>query len=97
MGVWEGNLVAVWYPWVAIISALGIILTAAYVMRVTGLVFFGKYDEHKWHDMRPANALDKTALVMFCATMIVVGVLPTLMMNMIRAGTTPFIARLLGG
>ena len=97
MGVWEGNVVAVWYPWVAIISALGIILTAAYVMRVTGLVFFGKFDEHKWHDMRPANVLDKTALVMFCATMIVVGVLPTLMMNMIEAGTTPFIARLLGG
>jgi NADH-quinone oxidoreductase subunit M len=97
MGVWEGNAVAVWYPWVAIISAAGIILTAAYVMRVVGQVFFGKFDEHKWHHLPSINVLDRTVLVMFCAVMIVLGVLPTLMMNMIQAGTTPFIAQLLGG
>jgi NADH-quinone oxidoreductase subunit M len=97
MGVWEARGIAAWYPWVALLSATGIIVTAAYVLRVTGQVFFGKYEAGKWHDMRPVNILDRTAMVMFCGIMIVVGVFPPILMNMIQAGTTPFIARLLGG
>jgi NADH-quinone oxidoreductase subunit M len=97
MGVWQARDIAVWYPIVAIVSALGIVLTAAYVLRVTGQVFFGQYDEHKWHDMRPANVLDKTAIAMFCVILIVVGVFPMLLMNMINTGTAPLVALLQGG
>ncbi|HEY4689140.1 MAG TPA: NADH-quinone oxidoreductase subunit M [Anaerolineae bacterium] len=98
LGVWQGPAGAsyAWYPWIALISATGIVITAAYVLRVTWKVFFGEYDEHKWHEMRPANILDKTALTMFCAAMIVLGLYPPLMMNMIQAGTAPLV-RLLGG
>ena len=98
LGVWQGPTTAVypWYPWVALLSATGIVITAAYVLRVTGQVFFGKYDEHKWHDMRPANGFDRTALGMFCVILIVVGVFPPILMNMIQAGTAP-LARLFGG
>ncbi|MGH2593100.1 MAG: NADH-quinone oxidoreductase subunit M, partial [Anaerolineae bacterium] len=68
----------------------------AYVLRVAGQVFFGHFDEHKWHDLRPINILDRTALVMFCVILIVVGVFPLILMNVISAGTAP-LARLLGG
>jgi NADH-quinone oxidoreductase subunit M len=97
LGVWTAKDIGWWYPIVAIVSALGIVLTAAYVMRVTGQVFFGKYDEHRWHDMRPVNILDKTAMAMFCVIMIVLGVFPTLLMNMIQVGTAPLVALLRGG
>ena len=97
MGVWQAREVAAWYPWVALLSATGIVVTAAYVLRVTGQVFFGQYDEHKWHDMRPTNWLDRTAIAMFCSVLIVAGVFPPILMNMINSGTTSVIARLLGG
>ncbi len=96
MGVWQANGVAAWYPWVALISATGIVITAAYVLRVAGQVFFGKFDEHKWHDLRPINILDRATLVMFCAILIIAGVFPSILMNLIEAGTAP-LARLLGG
>jgi NADH-quinone oxidoreductase subunit M len=97
MGVWQGNAIAAWYPWVALLSATGIVVTAAYVLRVAGQVFFGQFDEHKWHDLRPINALDRVALVMFSAILIVVGVFPPILMNMIQTGSGPLVARLLGG
>ncbi|MEJ2752087.1 MAG: NADH-quinone oxidoreductase subunit M, partial [Chloroflexota bacterium] len=79
MGVWNGtsiDLSAVfslnpsnYYNWIALIAVLGIIITAAYILRAVHNVFFGEYDEHKWHDMRPILAIDKFALIMFCALM----------------------------
>ncbi|HLF28040.1 MAG TPA: NADH-quinone oxidoreductase subunit M [Anaerolineae bacterium] len=97
MGVWVARDVAPWYPIVALVSALGIVLTAAYVLRVAGQVFFGQYDEHRWHDMRPANILDKTTIAMFCVILIAVGVFPLLLMNMINTGTTSLVNLLAGG
>ena len=96
MGVWQANGVAAWYPWVALISAIGIVVTAAYVLRVTGQVFYGQFDEHKWHDLRSINLFDRTALVMFSAILIITGVFPPILMNMITTGTTS-IVRILGG
>jgi NADH-quinone oxidoreductase subunit M len=96
MGVWQASGVAAWYPWVALISATGIVVTAAYVLLVTGRVFFGEYDKEKWHDMRPINLGDRVALIGFCIILIVVGLFPTVLMNMIEVGTRPLVA-LLGG
>ncbi|HEY4721285.1 MAG TPA: NADH-quinone oxidoreductase subunit M, partial [Anaerolineae bacterium] len=89
MGLWQANAIAPWYIFVAIISILGVVLTAAYVLRVVQQVFFGDWDPHKWHDLRPINAGDKLALVTFSAILIVVGVFPGVLMNMISSGTLP--------
>ena len=72
------------------------ILTAAYVLRVTQQVFFGEWDPHKWHDLRPSNFGDKLALVTFSALMMLVGVAPWILMNTIQLGTAPLLARLGG-
>jgi NADH-quinone oxidoreductase subunit M len=99
MGLWNGpsnGVIVPWYPIIAIIAIWGVVLTAAYVLRVVQQVFFGEWDPHKWHDLRPMNFGDKLALVTFTALMIVVGLFPTLLMNTISLGTRPVLA-LLGG
>lgn len=103
MGMWRaGNdpalrTVAPWYPYIAMISSLGIVLTAAYVLRVVQQVFFGHFDEHKWHDLRPISAIDKVALVSLASVLIAAGVYPKWLMDMIQAGVVPVVTRLMGG
>jgi len=103
MGIWRaGNdpamqAIAPWYPYIAIISSLGIILTAAYVLRVVQQVFFGPFDAHKWHDLRPITTLDKVSLVILCAVLIAAGVYPRWLMDVIQVGVVPVVTRLVGG
>ncbi|MCO5190683.1 MAG: NADH-quinone oxidoreductase subunit M [Anaerolineae bacterium] len=104
LGVWEGgdlNLTgtifglnpASFYPIVAIIIVLGIITTAAYLLRATQSVFFGNYDADKWHDMRPILALDKIVLVSFSVILIVIGVLPSVIAPIVESGVQPVLMR----
>ncbi len=103
MGVWDGtsiNLDAVfslnpssYYNWIAIIAALGIIITAAYILRAVNNVFFGEYDADKWHDMRPILGIDKIALIMFCGLMILIGVVPDVLAPIVESGMIPIVAR----
>jgi NADH-quinone oxidoreductase subunit M len=105
LGVWQGgelNLTgtifglnpANYYPIIAMIAALGIIITAAYIMRAVGKVFFGEYQGEKWHDMRPLFALDKFALVMFSLILIGIGVFPSVIAPIVQAGVAPVVERL---
>ncbi len=104
MGVWGGgdlNLTntvfglnpKTFYFIVAEISVIGIILTAAYILRAVGSVFFGDYDEHAWHDMRPILGIDKFVLIMFCAMLIAIGVFPDVIAPIVEAGIQPVITR----
>jgi NADH-quinone oxidoreductase subunit M len=104
LGVWEGrgiDLSAVfglnpsnYYGWVAIIAILGIVITAAYVLRAVQSVFFGDYEGEKWHDMRPLLAIDKFVLVAFCVILILIGVLPVVIAPIVEAGMQPVVGRL---
>jgi NADH-quinone oxidoreductase subunit M len=99
LGLWTGPFFGqIWYyPIIAIVAIWGVILTAAYVMRVVQQVFFGEWDAHKWHDLRPSNFGDKLALITFSTLMIIIGVMPTLLMNTIQLGTAPLLKLLQGG
>jgi len=105
LGVWQGGSLnlngtvfglnpAGFYPIIAILSALGIIITAGYILRAVGSVFFGDYDEHSWHDMRPLLAIDKVALVGFVVVLIVIGVFPSIIAPIVESGVTPVVHRL---
>ncbi len=98
MGLWSGPYFGqIWYyPIIALVAIWGVILTAAYVLRVVQQVFFGEWDAHKWHDLRPSNLGDKLALVTFAALMIIIGIMPSLLMPTIETGTIPLL-KLLGG
>jgi NADH-quinone oxidoreductase subunit M len=104
LGVWEGgslNLTgtvfglnpATFYPIIAIIIVLGIITTAAYLLRAAQNVFFGDYDGDKWHDMRPILALDKVVLVSFSIILIVIGVMPSVIAPIVESGVQPVLMR----
>jgi len=105
LGVWQGNGLSLtgtaftlnpanYYRWIAILSAPAIVITAAYILRAVGKVFFGDYDEHKWHDMRPILAIDKVTLVGFVVILIVIGVYPQIIVPMVQSGMEPVVARL---
>jgi NADH-quinone oxidoreductase subunit M len=98
MGVWKaGQTIAPYYRIIAIISATGIVITAAYVFRIVQKVFFGEYDAEKWHDMRPITALDKVALIILTGILILVGVYPQIMAPLIESAVKPLIYTLTMG
>jgi len=92
-----GGGYAYYYAIIAIISAIAIVVTAFYVLRVVQRVFFGEFDASKWHDpITDVTALDKLALAVLSFWMIAIGVFPVIMQPMVQAGMLP-VARLLGG
>jgi len=105
LGVWNGGTMnlsetvlgmnpADYYPIIAILASLGIIITAAYVIRAIGRVFMGNYDGQKWHDMRPLIALDKVALVGFVVILVVIGLFPSVIAPIVESGVSPVVDRL---
>lgn len=104
LGVWEGGGLnfsgvfglnpSTFYQIVAIIAILGIVITAAYIFRAVHKVFFGEYDEHQYHDMRPLLAIDKVTLVGFCVILVLIGILPAVIAPIVQSGVAPVVARL---
>ena len=98
MGLWNGQPSSLWngYGWIAIIAAISIVITASYIIRIVGKVFFGQlpaeFDGHV-HDV---NMLDKVAVVFLSAIMIVVGVYPQIIVPLVQSGVEN-VMRLLGG
>jgi NADH-quinone oxidoreductase subunit M len=90
MGVWNS------YPWIAIVAAISIVITASYIIRVIGRVFFGAIPVEFEGHLTDVTVLDKVALVFLSAILVVVGVFPVLMVPMVQSGVNN-ILRLLGG
>jgi len=84
------------YPWISWVAVISIVITAAYIIRIVGKVFFGKipkeFEDHV-HDVR---VLDKVALVLLSGILIVVGVFPMVMVPIVQSGVDN-VLRLLGG
>ncbi|MFQ6100288.1 MAG: NuoM family protein [Anaerolineae bacterium] len=95
LGLWRAADLAPWYPVVAIVSAVGILGTAAYILRALQYVFFGAL-KPKYADVPPVSPLDKVALVMLSTVLIVGGLFPALITPLIRSGVESVLA-LLGG
>ena len=90
MGVWK---VA---PLVAIIAAISIVITAAYIIRIIGRVFFGAMPEQFEHHIGDVTVLDKVALVLLCVIMIAIGVYPAIMSPLVSSGVERILS-LMGG
>lgn len=85
-----------YYSIIVIISALGIVITAAYVLRVTGQVFFGEFDAEKYPDVGDIAITDRIILLLLGVPLVVLGMYPAIMAPMISTGVEP-VVRLLGG
>jgi len=90
LGLWQRQ------PVVALVAALGIVITAAYIMRVVGRVFFGpmpaEFDGH----IGAITVQDRVALVLLCAILILIGVYPAVMAPLVRSGAEA-VLQLVGG
>jgi NADH-quinone oxidoreductase subunit M len=90
MGVWQS------YPWVALVAAISIVITASYIIRIIGKVFFGPLPEEFEGHIHDVTILDKVALVFLSGILIALGVFPGLMVPLVQSGVEN-IMRLLGG
>ena len=86
-----------YYSVIVILSALGIVITAAYVLRVAGQVFFGEFDAEHFHDVGDIATTDRIILIILGAPLIILGLYPPIMAPMIESGIRPLIALLGGG
>ena len=80
MGVWQVK------PLVAIIASISIVITASYIIRIIGKVFFGKMPEHFEHHIDDVRVIDKVALVVLCAIMVTIGIYPSIMSTLVASG-----------
>ncbi len=90
MGLWTS------YPWVAIIAAISIVITASYIIRIIGRVFFGEIPQEFSGHLHDVSILDKIALVLLSFVLILLGVYPQIMVPLVQTGVDN-ILRLLGG
>lgn len=89
MGVWRTA------PWVAVLASISIVITASYIIRIIGQVFFGKMPQYE-HHFGDVTILDKVALVSLSVVMIVIGIYPAIMDRLVASGVDHLL-RLLGG
>ncbi len=85
-----------YYAVIVIIAALGIIITAAYVLRVTGQVFFGEFNRKLFPEVGDITVREKFILILLGSPLIIIGIYPAIMAPMLEAGIRPVLA-LLGG
>ena len=90
LGLWQRQ------PVVALIAALGIVITAAYIMRVIGRVFFGTMPAEFEGHMTAITLQDRIALVILAGVLILVGVYPSVIAPLVGSGAEA-ILRALGG
>lgn len=86
-----------YYSVIVVIAALGIVVTAAYVLRVAGQVFFGEFDAEKYPEVGDIAITDRLILIILGAPLIIMGIYPAIMAPMIEAGVRPVFALLGGG
>lgn len=82
-------------PLGAIIAAVSIVVTAAYILLVVRRVFFGDLPE-AYAQVGDVTVKDKIAIVLLSVIMIALGVFPSLMVPMVESGVR-YILALLGG
>ncbi len=76
------------FPVQAVISVFAIVITAIYVLTVVKRVFFGPRKE-EWDHMTDAKGVELVPIIILCCTLILFGVWPNLMMDLINNGITP--------
>lgn len=90
MGVWKTH------PWIAIVAVLSIVITASYIIRIIGKVFYGQMPDEFVDHVGDVTLLDKVALVTLSTILVALGVFPRLMVPLVESGVDN-ILRLLGG
>jgi NADH-quinone oxidoreductase subunit M len=81
-----------YYAVLVVIAALGIVITAAYVLRVVGQVFMGEFKRETYPDVDDITARERFVLVFLGAPLVILGVAPSIMAPMLQTGFRPVLA-----
>jgi NADH-quinone oxidoreductase subunit M len=92
-----GFVLTNYYAVLVIVAALGIVITAAYVLRVTGQVFFGEFNAELYPEVGDIAITDRIILILLGTPLILVGILPGILAPQIESGVRPIVALLGGG
>ncbi|GAC1384897.1 MAG: NADH-quinone oxidoreductase subunit M [Herpetosiphon sp.] len=90
VGVWER------FPVVAIVAALSIPITAAYILRVTRQVFFGEIRNPSFRSLPKLRWQEYTTGAILATLIIAFGLFPDLSHPMINSSVRPIVSRLNG-
>jgi NADH-quinone oxidoreductase subunit M len=74
------------YPLLALLSVGGIVVTAVYVLRMLQNIFLGNFREEAYHDLGDARTTEWVAITALATTLIVVGVFPRPLVDLIDTG-----------
>ena len=74
-------------PVLALLAVGGIVLTAIYVLRVVQKIFLGPFREEAYQDLPDARATEWVAVTSMAVLLIVLGVYPRPMVDLIDSGT----------
>ncbi len=74
------------FPVLALISAAGIVLTAIYVLRVLQKIFLGPVNEEEYRSLPDARTTEWVAISALAVLLLVVGVFPRPLVNLIDTG-----------
>ena len=77
-----------------ILATMSIVVTAVYVLRGLGTVFLGPITDHHFDKLTDATFTEKLCTGILVATLVVVGVFPSLMGHMIEGSLLPILNRL---
>ncbi|MBI2863576.1 MAG: NADH-quinone oxidoreductase subunit M [Chloroflexi bacterium] len=81
------------YQLAAILGASGIVLTAGYILWMLQRVFFGEFNP-KWSDLTDAVTVERVAVFTMVVVIVLVGVAPAVVLNMVNTAVPTIMARL---
>ena len=102
LGLWDaGNatseyFIAPYYTWIVMIAVIAIVITASYILRVVQRVFFGQMPPEFEGHISQSTLMDKMAILMLGAVLVLLGVFPGLMAPLISSGAENVMA-VIGG
>lgn len=79
------------YPALGVLGIFGAGITAVYVLRLLGKIFFGPLDE-RWMDQTDATGLERLSTVVLVGFLLLVGLFPFPLMQVISSGVVDLLA-----
>ena len=89
------STVVSWAPVFTILAVIGVVLAAGYILWLIQRTFYGPVKE-QYNEVKDADTLEKVYMFAFVVLIMLIGIYPAILTDIIRLGISP-IASLFGG
>ena len=83
------------YPMLGVLGVIGAAITAVYILRLIAKVFFGPISD-QWQALPDASRLEMATTGALVLVIVLVGIYPAPLINVINSGVLPFVERVAG-